>query len=80
MSQHPIDIHYYLPMWDPYVLAPEGRSDWPGGVLGMIVYLDWGMDNGLPMLRLLADCGEARWENVPLIIEIALDRGDAGRH
>jgi len=37
----PIDVLYYLPTWDPYVLAPEGCSDWPRGALGMIVYLDW---------------------------------------
>lgn len=64
----PIDVLYYLPMWGPYILAPEGCSDWPPGVLGIIVYLDWGMDNSLPMLRLLVDYGEARWESVPLIM------------
>jgi hypothetical protein len=34
----PIDVLYYLPMWGLYVLAPEGCSAWPRGVLGVIVY------------------------------------------
>ncbi len=76
----PIDVLYYLPMWGPYILAPEGCSDWRRGVLGMIVYLDWGMDNSLPMLRLLVDYGEARWESVPLIMRSRSIAGIAGRH
>jgi hypothetical protein len=71
----PTDVLYYLPMWGPYILAPEGCSDWPRGVLGMIVHLDWGMDNSLPMLRLLVDYGEARWGSVPLIIRSGLIAG-----
>ena len=46
----------------------------------MIVHLDWGMDNSLPMLRLIVDYGEARWESVPLIMRSRSIRGDAGRH
>jgi hypothetical protein len=64
----PVSVLYHLPMWGPYILAPEGCKDWPPGVLGMIVHLDWGMDNSLPMLRLLVDYGSARWESVPLIM------------
>jgi hypothetical protein len=64
----PIGVLYYLPMWGPYILAPVGCSDWPAGVLGMIVHLDWGMENGLPILRLLVDYGGNRWDSVPLIM------------
>jgi hypothetical protein len=67
-AEIPIGILYYLPMWGPYILAPAGCGEWPTGVFGIMVHLDWDMGNRVPVLRLLVDYGGARWESVRLIM------------
>jgi hypothetical protein len=59
-------LHRVIPLQDPVVATGpvypglRGVQRLARGVLGMIIYLDWGMDNTLPTLRLLANYGEAQ--------------------